>query len=216
MIALLPPFAALAWYLWALRTYHGRHGGKAAPALRPVFFAAGCLAIATVLSPAFDAASDRSFTWHMAQHMVLTLIAPPLLLLGAPLLYLIGTVPRNAARTLARALHAQPAATILSPVCAWLIYVAVIWISHFSALYGFALQDSRVHVLEHALYLFSALLFWSAIVQTGFVPCPVAFRRACSCSFSQFRKARFSALPSIKPGTCCMLTTPCHARPPLP
>jgi cytochrome c oxidase assembly factor CtaG len=66
-------------------------------------------------------------------------------------------------------------ATLLSPVPAWLCYVAILWISHFSGLYNAALQNELVHGLEHGLYFCFALLFWSAVVQTGFVPHPVRF-----------------------------------------
>jgi putative copper resistance protein D len=46
------------------------------------------------------------------------------------------------------------------PVVAWLIFAAVMWGSHFTALFDAALEDPAVHVLEHGLFLGAAFLFW--------------------------------------------------------
>ncbi len=174
MIALFACVALFGWYLWAYRAWHARTGRPGVPS-RMVWFGAGCATLAVALSPAMDGAADRSFAWHMGEHLALLYVAPPLLLLGAPLLYLLGTLPRRAARSLARTLHAQPLRTLFGPVPAFLAFVAVLWLSHFSPLYEASLEHPLVHVFEHAAYLGAALLFWSAVVQTGFVPHPVSF-----------------------------------------
>jgi putative copper resistance protein D len=50
------------------------------------------------------------------------------------------------------------------PVVGWLALAVVLWASHFSPVFGAALDDPGIHALEHALYLAAALLFWWPIV----------------------------------------------------
>ncbi|MFN2528015.1 MAG: cytochrome c oxidase assembly protein [Candidatus Baltobacteraceae bacterium] len=175
MIAVACIAVLLGWYLWAHRLYHRKFPGKAAPPARVFFFLLGSLVLMAALGPPLDSLSERSFTFHMTQHIGLTMIAPPLLLLGAPLLYILGTLPRRLARSFSRMLRSWPITTVFSPVTAWLLFVAVMWISHFSPLYNSALEDWRVHLFEHALYFWTAIFFWSAVVQTGFIPYRLSF-----------------------------------------
>jgi putative copper resistance protein D len=56
------------------------------------------------------------------------------------------------------------------PVVAWTQFAAVMWLSHFSGLFDAALEDPLIHVVEHTLYLASALLFWWPVV--GIDPAP--------------------------------------------
>lgn len=175
MIAVIAALLAAGWYAWASQQYHRRFPAKRVLKMQAVAYYCGCAVLAIVLSPSFDGLADESFAWHMVQHVAIALVAAPLLLMGAPLLYLLGTLPRNAARILAKALNAQPLSTLFSPVCAWLCFVAFLWISHFSGLYNAALDNEWIHAAEHAAYVGLALLFWSAVVQTGFVPHPLGY-----------------------------------------
>lgn len=172
------PFAALVLfglYLWARVTYRRRFPGKQSSAARSIFFGSACLVLAVVLSGPLELLSDRAFAWHMLQHIGLLLIAPPLLLLGAPLLYLLGALPPTASRALVRLLRMRAVQLLLSPVVAWLLFVAVLWVSHFSPLYNAAMENPWLHGAEHAVYFWSATIFWSNIVQIGFVPNPLPF-----------------------------------------
>lgn len=164
-----------AGYLWMFQAYYRRFPHKRPERFRVVFFGLSTLIFACSLAAPLDVLSDSSFAWHMVQHLAIIFVAPPLFLLGAPLLYLLGTLPNDRARRLSQALNAPFVRTILSPIPAWLAFVAALWISHFSPLYNAALSSPGVHLLEHALYIGTALLFWSAVVQTGFVPHPLAF-----------------------------------------
>lgn len=142
---------------------------------RAWYLGAGCAVVAIALAPPFDALADGSFAWHMVQHLALLLLAPPLLLLGAPLSLLLAALPQRAARAWVRAWHAPPLHLLALPAVAWLIFVAVLWVTHVSPLYEAALDHEWIHVLEHGLYLSAGLIFWMPVVQTGFVPYPMAF-----------------------------------------
>jgi putative membrane protein len=107
----------------------------------------------------------------MAQHMVLTLVAPPLLLLAKPLDVLLAGLPLATARVLARVLRSPAVRTLTHPVIAWTAFVAALWAAHFSPLYQAALVDERIHALEHALFFGTALAFWAVVL--GAIPRPV-------------------------------------------
>jgi putative copper resistance protein D len=50
------------------------------------------------------------------------------------------------------------------PVVAWSTFALVMWLSHFSQLYGLALENELVHVAEHVVYLTAACLFWWPVI----------------------------------------------------
>lgn len=139
--------------------------------MRAMWFTAGVLAVAGVLSPPFDALADRSFAWHMTEHLVLTLVAAPLLLLGDPVRFALHESPRPIAKALVRVLRSPVARIVTHPLFAGLAFTGVLWGSHFSPLYELSLDNDAVHVGEHALYLGSALLFWG--VAFGKIPWPL-------------------------------------------
>jgi putative membrane protein len=174
MPALLAALPA-AWYCWAFCEYRRRFAEKAARPTHAAAFLGGCACLALLTGGPLDRLADRSFAWHMLQHLGMAFVVPPLWLLGAPMRYALATLPRRVARGLAHAMHARPIAAAFAPLPAWLAFVAFLWISHFSGLYEAALEHPWIHAGEHALYLGTALLFWSAIVQTGFSPHPTSF-----------------------------------------
>jgi putative copper resistance protein D len=164
-----------AAYVAAVRAYRVRFPARRFPASRVACFLAGVAAMTTVLLPAADALADRFLTAHMMQHLVLTLIGPPLLLLGAPLSLAVALVPVRAARAIARGVRFPPVHALLAPPVALTIFVAVLWIAHFSPLYEAALGVEWIHAMEHLLFVGTALLFWTTVVQVGYVPRPAAF-----------------------------------------
>lgn len=141
--------------------------------MRALWFVAGIAAMIGVLSPPFDALADRSFAWHMAEHVVLTLVAAPLLLLGDPVRFALHESPRPLAKALARALRSPVARIFTHPVFAGVAFIATLWGTHFSPLYELSLENETVHIAEHALYLGTALLFWG--VAFGKIPWPLPF-----------------------------------------
>ncbi|HZT11545.1 MAG TPA: cytochrome c oxidase assembly protein [Candidatus Baltobacteraceae bacterium] len=175
MIALFACVLAAALYLLGVRTYRRRFPGRAFSVWRVAAFLAGDAILVAALSPQADAASEASFAAHMFQHVVLWLVAPPLMLLGAPLLVLVGALPTHAARRFTHFADSGAGRALFSPITAWLLYVFVLWGAHFSPLYEAALEHPAVHALEHALFLAVAFLFWGTVVQVGYVPRPLGF-----------------------------------------
>jgi putative copper resistance protein D len=118
-------------------------------------------AIAIALLSGIDSYDTTLFSVHMTQHVLLTLVAAPLIALSGPVTLLLRVAgPETRRRVILPVLHARITRFLAFPVVAWILFAGVMWVSHFSALFDAALEDPLIHDLEHALYLGSALLFW--------------------------------------------------------
>jgi putative membrane protein len=137
------------------------------------FVGLGVLAAALV-SP-IDAYADVSFSTHMVQHLLLTLVAPPLLALGAPVTLALRTMPARAARVLARVLRSGPIRVLTSPVVAWSVFIATPWALHYSPLFDLALRSTLWHAVEHGVWVGAALVFWWPVVGVDPMPHPWRF-----------------------------------------
>ncbi|MFF4777186.1 cytochrome c oxidase assembly protein [Microtetraspora fusca] len=150
-------------------------GAKRLGRWRVAAFAAGLLALATALLPPLDHLAGERFSAHMAQHMLLMVMAAPLLAAGAPGLVLPLVLPPRWRARLAALRHRSR--TVLRPlyfpVTAWAVHSAVLWIWHLPAAYDLALDVEPVHVAEHACFLAAAwLLWWHAVTPTRHRLCP--------------------------------------------
>ena len=97
----------------------------------------------------------------MVQHLLLAMVAAPLIALSAPITLVLRLVsPATRRRWILPVLHSRVTRILAFPVVAWVIFASVMWVSHFSPLFDAALEDPLVHDLEHALFLGAGLLFW--------------------------------------------------------
>ncbi len=148
-----------------------RNSGHAYPRRRRACFFAGVVVLALCLLSPIDTYSDLLLSVHMAQHLLMTMVAAPLLLLGGPVtLALQSASPEARRRYLLPVLHSRIIKTLTNPVVAWCAFAVVMWGSHFTPLYERALENQSVHAAEHLLYLGSALMFWWPVV--GIDPAP--------------------------------------------
>lgn len=165
----------LGAYVWGVRAYRRRFPERSFSRWRIAAFCAGTVIMAAAVLPAVDVLADSHFSMHMVQHIALMLVGPPLMLLGAPLLLIVAVPPANIARRITAFAHSGFGQALFAPITGWVTFVAVLWAAHFSPLYQAALQYAPVHLLEHVLFVFAALLFWGAIVQVGYAPRPVPY-----------------------------------------
>jgi cytochrome c oxidase assembly factor CtaG len=144
-------------------------------ARRDAAFFAG-LASLYVALVSLDDYADSLFWAHMVQHVILTMVAPPLLLLGRPWPRSLRALPLRARRPVARLLLAcRPVA---APIPAFVLFNGVLLVWHVPALYDLTLRSEPVHVLEHVLFLATGLLFWAHLVPTSRRPRLSDTRRA--------------------------------------
>ncbi len=101
----------------------------------------------------------------MVQHMLLELVAAPLLLAGAPITLALRVATPSVRRRLLWVLHSRRCVRPSRSRCvAWVLFAAVNWGWHFSALYDQALENQALHYFQHATFLGAALLFWWPVI----------------------------------------------------
>ena len=152
--------AAIAW-LWIVRRVERLHPGNGVPLMRTAAFFGGLVAIAFALMSGIERYDTTLFSIHMVQHVLLMLVAAPLLVLAAPVTQLLRAAsPEVRQRRLVPVLHSSVVSVLGNPVVTWLTFTLVVWLTHFSPLFDDALENRGVHDFEHALFLGSAVLFW--------------------------------------------------------
>ena len=133
-------------------------------------FLGGLTAIFLALASPLEPFATLLLQIHMVQHLLLMMVAPPLIWLGAPLFPLVRGLPapirtvwvapllrsRRLRRWFSRLTH---------PLVAWPIYVGVTWFWHAPRFYELALSGERWHFIEHTAFIAAALLFWYPVVR---------------------------------------------------
>src|ERR1700737_4681622 len=132
-------------------------------------FAAGLLTVIAALESPVDAFGGLLLQAHMIQHLLLIMVAPPLLLLGQPVLPLLRGLPRRVFKDVlgpflsCRELRKFGQA-IVHPIVSWFALAIAIIVCHLPRLYELALRSQAWHQAEHAFFFWSALLFWWPVV----------------------------------------------------
>ncbi len=171
----IPPAATFALLLTALIYLRGwislrRAGSIELPPWRAASFLVGLLSLWVALASPLDTFSGFVLTAHMLQHMLLMMVAPPLILLGAPLIPIVRGLPRFAAREFAGPFLNWPLANrvgtaLTNPIFALTLMGVVMFAWHTPKLYELALGSSSWHEVEHACFFFTSIIFWWPVVQ---------------------------------------------------
>lgn len=139
--------------------------------MRQVIAFAGAVAVlvGALLSP-LDAISHELFSAHMIQHLILILIAAPLLIAANTPIAFLYALPRAAANRIGRAWRRARGLRsawrlIIHPISAWTIFTVMIWLWHLPTLYQAALTSDAIHIFEHAFFVGSALIFWWVLMR---------------------------------------------------
>ncbi|WAL69562.1 cytochrome c oxidase assembly protein [Amycolatopsis cynarae] len=150
-----------------------RRGGRgsAVRAARAAAFAGGIAAVVVAQSPPVHRFAEDSFTGHMSQHMILLVVAGPLLAAGAAGLPLSLALPRRARLSWSRLRAGAVGRWLRGPLHRGIVVgtfqVAVLWFWHLPAPYLSALEHPAVHAAEHASFVLAAWLLWSAVLAPG-------------------------------------------------
>lgn len=139
------------------------------PRWRAICFLGGLLSLWIALASPIDALDDFVLSAHMLQHFILMSVAPPLLVLGAPLVPLLRGLPRRAIRLLrplfaARSVH-RISHLLANPVLAWLSMNVAYLGWHVPRAFELALRSERWHAVEHLSFLLTSIAFWWVVVQ---------------------------------------------------
>lgn len=128
---------------------------------RTASWLAGCSALATAVSPLLTAWADPPA--HMAQHLLLGMLAPLGLVLAAPMTLLLRVASRRARRPIARVLHLRTLGVLGHPATAAPLSTGGLFVVMLTPLYALAESNSLVHHAVHLHYLAAGYLFAWAI-----------------------------------------------------
>jgi putative membrane protein len=134
------------------------------------FYLSGTVALALALISPLESLDDRLLITHMVQHLLLLVIAPPLLLLGAPQIPLIRAIPPAIAKrtigVIAKSLMCRRFFSFVThPASALLLFSVAMFGWHLPTPFESALRSDYWHAVEHAGFIVAGILFWYPIVQ---------------------------------------------------
>jgi cytochrome c oxidase assembly factor CtaG len=162
---------------------------RARPGPRPrevAAFSAGLAAVVVALASPLEGAAGALFSAHMLQHLLLVLVAAPLLAAGRPALAIGAAFPTRARRAwrrrLARSSARRATDLVLHPVVVWVLGTVTLWAWHLPVLYDAAVRHDLLHAVEHATLLGTALLLWTVVWGRG--PRPAAAPAAVGLLFA--------------------------------
>jgi cytochrome c oxidase assembly factor CtaG len=150
---------AAVLYLWGTVRVARRHPARPWPLWRTEMFLAG-LAVIVLATQSGIGTYDDTLLWdHMVQHLMLIMVAPPLLIVGEPITLLMHA-SRNPLHTWTkRAVRSRPASFLTWPVFGALAYTAAIMAAHLTSLADLVESNQALHNAEHVLFLVVGYLF---------------------------------------------------------
>jgi putative membrane protein len=157
--------AASAYGLGVVAMRRRGHGPRP---WRVLCFYAGLVVLAASLVSPLDALAGTLFSAHMVQHLMLILIAAPLLVLGAPVVPVMIALPRALRRT-SRSVERVPLVdaawrAVTNPVVVLALHSLALWAWHLPSPYQAALRDDFLHGGEHVTFVATAMLFWALVI----------------------------------------------------
>ncbi len=160
---------AAGLYLYGV--YRLRLRGDRWPVVRSVcFLGPGLGGIALVTASGLEAYDTALLSVHMVQHMVLSMVAPIFLALGAPVTLALRTLPVRPRKRLLAVVHSRIARIYSFPLVAFAIFVANPFALYFSDLYRYTLQHGWAHELVHAHFIMTGCVFFWPLL--GLDPLP--------------------------------------------
>ena len=167
MIALLITLVAL--YIKGVAVLKKR--GDSWPVGRTIAFALGIAAIDLATSGGLGVYALFSFQYHMIAHMVLGMLAPIFLVLGAPITLALRTLPqgrtpdeRGVRGSLLAALHSRYSGIITNPVVALALFDGSLFVLYFTDLFGNLMQNHAGHIFMNIHFMLAGFLFFHVII----------------------------------------------------
>lgn len=139
---------------------------------RAVAFWLGLLTVLVALQSPIEMLARQLFWIHMVQHLLLMVVAAPLIAIASPWTRMWRALPLGWRRGIARPLFKNGALAparsayhaLAHPVVVWVLAAGNLWLWHVPALYNLTLRNHTVHHLEHALFLGLSLAFWAHVI----------------------------------------------------
>ena len=155
---------AVGLYGWGVVRVARRHPARPWPAWRTAMFVSGLAVLVLATQSGIGAYDDVLFWDHMVQHLMLIMVAPPLLIAGQPITLLLHA-SRNPLHTWTkRVLRSRVASFLTWPVFGAIAYTAAIAAAHLTSLADLVERNQLLHNLEHLAFLLVGYLFFLPII----------------------------------------------------
>jgi putative copper resistance protein D len=168
LLVLATVVVAAIWYLRAQASLKAR--GRAWSRKRTVSFLAGLVAIDVALQSPVATFTMEFFQAHVIQHLLLMVIGPPLLAMGAPMTLALQTSGRGTKVRLLAVLNSRPFRVMTHPLPVWIAYYFSMFAFFLTFALGFAMRHMWLMDLINLAFLFASTLFWWPII--GLDPIP--------------------------------------------
>ncbi len=157
-LAFLAPFAA--GYAYAVSRVRARHPTRPWPAARSLSFAAGLLVVVLATCSSVGVYDMTLFSVHMVQHLLLIMVAPPLLVAGRPLTLALHATRNPWHTRIKHAARSRVVSAVTAPPVAYGLYAVTIVGTHLTHLMDTVMQHAWLGQAEHLLYLVAGCLFF--------------------------------------------------------
>jgi cytochrome c oxidase assembly factor CtaG len=150
--------ALLAVSYWSLigpLRRRNKWGPSVSQARQLVFYLGTLCMFVALIGPLDGIGDEQLFSAHMAQHMLLSFVAPPLWVIGTPDWLIRRLVPR------------QILAWMMNPLTAFLLFNGVMWTWHVPAIFDAALEREWLHILEHLLFMAAGVIGWLPVLKSS-------------------------------------------------
>jgi cytochrome c oxidase assembly factor CtaG len=161
LTSLVALFLLIAAALYGYGVYRLRLRGDHWATGRTVAFVVGGLgSIAAVTMSGVEAYDDTLLSVHMVQHMVLAMVGPIFLALGAPVTLALRVLPGAPRKRLLSVLHSRVVGVLTFPLVAFGIFIANPFVLYFTGLYRLTLEHAWLHELTHVHFIVTGCLFF--------------------------------------------------------
>jgi putative membrane protein len=148
-------------YLWGWYQLRNAHPHSVA-GWRLAAFISGVFSLWVATASRLAPLDHEMLTAHMVQHLLLMTVAAPLILLGAPVIVLLQSLPQGFRSSVSEQLLRCPP---VHPAFCWIASTATVIGWHVPALFELGMRSQAWHEVEHASFFAAGLLFWWPVVQ---------------------------------------------------
>ena len=157
-----------------------RKRGDAWPSGRIVAWLCGCVVLLFATSSGIGRYMPAMFSMHMAAHMLLSMLVPVLLVLGAPVTLALralpaarGDDPPGPREWLLAALHSRVSRFLTNPIVATIIFVSGFYGLYFGGIFDVAVTSHAAHVAMNVHFLLTGYLFYWVVIGVDPTPRPI-------------------------------------------
>lgn len=150
------------WYLGAVWKLAAR--GRRWPGLRTVAFLGGLVAIDLALQSPVATFTASYFEAHVLQHLLLMVVAPPLLALSGPSTLLLQSSNRRTKTRWLAVLRSRPFAVLTHPLTAWTLYFGAMTVFFLSSLINVAMDHMALMDAINLVFLLGGCLYWWPLI----------------------------------------------------